>query len=250
MTKTISFGGLGDAYIVWLKLRQLTNNMEDDHHHIFVESNPVTCKLIQEFAERCYRFKFDVECDPSYQQSFFSGKWIGRRPINTAWGGFYNFPGNDNIKIEEEWAFVPRPQIPESAYKYDICIQAAAGANSTRHWKFDPRKLRNILKAKGYRVALVGTAEEYKEDEPFNFVCKTDLNESIGVVSLSKIYCGLSGFHSLHSLSKRIRNVHLEESTEHNKHYLHPAWEPYRFGINHGSMAEVIAGLRHWEIEI
>lgn len=248
--KTISFGGLGDAYIVWLKLRQLTDNMEEDHHHLFVESNPTTCDLIREFAEKCYNFKFDVECDPNYQSNFFSHKWEGRRPINTAWDGNYHFPGNDNIKLMKKWAFMPNSPLPDQIYKYDVCIQVAAGVNSNRCWKFDPRRLRDLLKSKGYKVSLVGTAEEYKEDEPFNFVGKTSLNQSYGVVALSKIYCGLSGFHTYSSLSQRIRNIHLEESEEHNKHYIHPDWNEFRYGIKIGSMAEVIAGLRHWRLEI
>ena len=249
--KTISFGGLGDSFIVWLKLHQIFSGDEfESNHHLFVESNPVTCELIKEYAEMHYKFDCEVICDKNYQESFHSGKWPDRRIINTTWHGDYPFPGPDGIRLMDDFAkhFAIFGGITRT---HDVCIQVAAGANSSRHWKFDPRKLRDLLESKGHRVALVGTAEEYKEDdEPSNYVCKTNLRDSTHIVNFSKVYCGLSGFHTYNSLSKGHRNIHLEESPEHNAHYIHPSWEEYRYGIKYGSLSEVIAGLRHWGIEV
>jgi len=252
--RTISFGGLGDAFIVGLKLNQLASEediykYEAEIQHLFVESNPKTLELIKEHVAMFWTskyFKFEFDCDSNYQESYFNGKWLNCRPLNTTWHGEYHFPQPDGIKLTDDFATLLHSRKP----KYDVCIQVAAGTNSSRHWKFDPRKLRNLLKSKGYKVALVGTDEEYKEDESDNFVCETDLVGSINVVANCEIYCGLSGFHSYQSMARGIKNVHLEESSEHNAHYIHPSWEKNRYGIKHGSLSEVIAGLRHWGVEI
>ena len=253
ITKTISFGGLGDAFIVGCKLDQFFYTKlfhKDDSakiEHLFVESSEKTCSLIREYVDAFWNsshFSFDVECDPDYQKNWYAGKWKDRKYFNTTWHGNYRFPGNDNERLQETFAALRTKKEP----KYDVCIQVAAGTNSTRSWKFDVFRLRNILKASGRKVALVGTAEKFIDKDPFNFVCKTSLKESIDVVSKSSIYMGLSGFHTYHSLARGIPNVHVEESPDHNFHYIHPSWEKSRYGIKHGSLNEVFDALKYWKI--
>ncbi len=249
--KTWSAGGLGDAFIVGCKLNQLFCNFSKIDHinHLFVESNPKTLELIKEYVNYFWdskRFHVDFKCDPDYQKSYFEGKWADYQPINTKIDGKYRFPGPDGIELKEDFATI-RNNVSK---RFDVCIQVAAGVKSNRKWKFDVFVLKNLLEKKGYEVALVGTSEEFQNDQRNNFVCKTDLGQSIDIVAASKIYVGLSGFHTFHSLARGIKNVHLEESPEHNVHYLHKSWEKNRYGIKHGSLAEVIAGLRHWGVEI
>ena len=250
--KTISFGGLGDAFIVGCKLDQFyTKLLKKDSgakiEHLFVESSEKTCSLIREYVEAFWnssRFNFNVECDPDYQNNWYAGKWKDRKYFNTTWHGVYRFPGNDTESLETTFATLRTKKDP----KYDVCIQVAAGANSTRSWKFDVIRLRNILKAYGLKVALVGTAEKFVDEDPFNFVCKTNLKESIDRVSESKLYIGLSGFHTYHSLARGIPNIHCMESQQHNFHYIHPSWEPYRFEVKHATLSEVFDGLKHWKV--
>lgn len=247
--KTISFGGLGDSFIVSCKLNQLLRKENPKKiEHIFVEGSEKTCDLIKEFTD-FYRpsnkIEMKVEYDSEYQKSFYEGKWRGRRYINTSWHGDYHFPGSDNICLEDEFAYFPKFP-PSINYQNDICIQVAAGTNSTRGWKFDVLRLRNVLKARGLRVALVGTAKEFVDDDPFNFVCKKDLRGSVAAVSNTGVYMGLSGFHTYWSLAANIPNIHVEESEAHNAHYIFSGWEKFRYGIKYGSLNEVVRGLKYW----
>lgn len=252
--KTISFGGLGDSFIVSRKLYQEFTFDEIDH--LFVESNQKTLDLIKEFTEqKCFfgeKHKFQFECDPDYQTNFNTGKWKDRFSLNTTWHGLYRFPRPDGITLRENYANIKTSRILD----FDVCLQVAAGAQSSRHWRFDVFMLKEILESKGYKVCLVGSDPQFASHEyclpqeiKNNFVCKTDLHTSALIIRSSKVYCGLSGFQTYFSLACGIPNVHLEESAEHNSHYIHPSWEKNRYGIRVGSLNEVIQGLRHWGIK-
>lgn len=257
MVKTWSAGGLGDAFIVGCKLNQYyyTDICKTGSplNHLFVESNPKTCELIQEYINYFWdskNFQFEVECDPNYQESYFQGKWKDRSPINTSVNGEYHFPGPDGIVLNETFANIHKLARTPKEKKFDVCIQVAGGVNSNRGWKFDPDVLATILNVKGYQAALVGTAKEFESNESYNFVNKTSLGGTLDIVRSSKIYCGVSGFLTYTSLAFGIKNLHLEESPEHNKHYIHDSWNKDRYGLKYGSLQEVIGGLRHWGIEL
>ena len=244
MLKTCSMGGCGDAFIVSLKINQLEQKEGIQVKNLFIESNEKACSLIKEFVGN----KHDVLCDPDYQNNYFNGKYQDFRPINTAWSGVYHFPGPDGIQLEDKFA-----KLDNNKEKvYDICMQVSAGTHSSRHWKFSNLfKFRDLLKSRGHRVVLVGSDEKYQErDDEDNFVCKTNLQESMDVVDKSKVYVGLSGFHTYRSLAQGTKNIHLEESDIHNYHYLHPSWKDNRYGIKIGSPSEIIQGLRYWGFEI
>lgn len=252
--KTVSFGGLGDSFIVGCKLNQLMNYYKNENlNHLFVESNQKTLDLIKEYMDVQtfwpFKYKFSGECDENYQINFNKGKWSDRAPINTKWDGIYHFPGDDGIKLEEKYVDLKNQDSKDKIF--DVCFQVAGGVSGIRQWKFNIFKLKEMLENKGYCAALIGTNPKfYRENDPRNFVSKLDLPGSMEIVKRSRIYCGLSGFHTYWSLACGTKNIHDEESDEHNSHYIHPSWEKFRYGIKYGSLYEVVSGLRYWGIEV
>ena len=249
--KYISFGGLGDSYIVFLKLREkLLDGEKIDWLHI--ESNDIVPTCINDYIY-LFRFIFPELTEENfivlaykienYQQAFRANMWPSRFPINTSVLGKYHYPGPDSGLMN---GIVKNP----FEQKYDVCIQTSAGAKSNRKWNFDILTFIKFLRAKGLKVAVVGSDIKYKTvTHPDDFVC-VDLSQAIQATLRSKVYIGLSGFLTYLSLSNGVNNIHLEESAEHNKHYIHPDWEKYRYGINVGSMSAIIGGLRHYGINI
>lgn len=248
---TASSGGLGDAFIVSLKLRKL---QKEGHkiNHLFIESNKKTVDFIKEFFS-CFDYLKSMNIsachDENYYQNIVNKKYNEKMFLNTSVNGDYDFPCVDNIKLEKKDCFIDEQQ--NDVNKYDICVQCSAGANSNRKWKFDPRVLVKILRDKGYKVAIVGSDQKYYDKEdPDNFVYKSSLKESVSVIKNSNIYIGLSGFHTYWSLASKIRNIHFEESKEHNDHYICEEWNKYRYGIKFGTLQETIKGLSYFKIEV
>lgn len=250
--KTFSFGGLGDSYIVYLKLlqRQIETNKVIDH--IFIESNEKVPKSILYLHEYKTNAKIHIDacCVGDYQRKYLSGEsgpWDDREPLNTSVDGTYFFPIQDE-GIKNEYALLNK----KDNSKYDskkIIIQVSAGINNNRCWKFHPNILANILRKQGYEVFLVGNNLFYKDlNDPFNLVGKVDLNYILNEIKDSKLYIGLSGFLTYYSLSYGVLNIHNSESKEHDKHYIHPEWEQNRFRIEYASMAEVMKGLKYYGI--
>lgn len=256
IVKTLSTGGLGDSVLVCLKLNQLVSQKYKDCIvvHKFIESNEKTLELINQFTKSDIcpvfdRVQFEFEYDLNYQKSFYEGRWNNYIPLNTSVLGDYPFPVQDNIKIEDKFARIELNE--DRDIIYDVCIQSSAGVNSNRKWKFNPTTLTNALRGRGCKVALIGSDENYKDEKDLdNFVNKTTLLESINVVKNSRIYIGLSGFHTYWSLAAGVDNIHFEESDQHNKHYIHHNWNKNRYGIKNGSMMEVVLALRHFGINI
>lgn len=248
--KTVSFGGLGDSVIVVLKLNQLlSENPEIQHiNHLFIESNQKTLDWIKEYMIYTFntvKLSFNFECAEDYQDRYLAGKWCDRKPINTSWHGEYHFPWEDKILIQSEFATIKKELIQP---KWDVCLQVSAGANSDRNWKFHPFDFRKIVERMGYKCVLVGTDERYAKHKDFqhrdNF-CDPDgsITQTLNVVNQSKIIISLSGFLTYHSLMIGKDVIHLEESEEHVKHYLHPVWKINRFGIKYPVLSEVVSEL-------
>lgn len=253
--KTASTGGLGDAFIVALKLRKLykEGNKID---HLFIESSETTVDLIKQFFD-CFIFLEDFQlnavCDKDYYQNVLNGKYNERKFLNTSVCGDYNFPCVDNIKLEGDSCFISGET--ESYIMnnggYDVCIQCSAGAKSNRNWKFDPISLVKLLRNNGYKVSIIGSDEKYfNKNDNDNFVNKTSLKESMNVIANSSIYVGLSGFHTFWLCSHRIKNIHFEIDSLHNEHYIPQEWNNYLLNVKTGTMSEVISCLRRLDISI
>lgn len=251
--KTFSFGGLGDSYIVYLKLKnalKLNENLFVDH--VFIESNETVPKLIKQvypsFLIENERMSLESCCVENYEQKYRageSGPWDDRIPLNTSVDGTYLFPARDGGLGYD--VLIPRVSQPRGLFT----IQVSAGANNTRNWKFDPRVLVNLLRRKGYKVFLVGTDPKFEDKtDRDNFVNQINLVTTLGLIYNSQVHIGLSGFLTYWSLNHCVPNIHFEESPEHNKHYIHPSWEQFRYGIKFGALSEIIEGLRYYGVEI
>jgi hypothetical protein len=249
--KTYSTGGFGDFFIVYLKLLDdIRAGHKIDHLHI--ESNEIVPGLIQEFMEFS---RWSIEpsgghditvasrCIPEYSKTIKGGTWEGREPRNTHCLGEYNYPGKDS-GIKQPW--MPHYSDPsaDSRYYKRITIQVSAGAKSDRVWKFDVFSLQKILTALGFEVFLIGNDSRYERGEANNFV-GYPLSHTLSIMDSCRCHIGLSGFLTYYSLSRGAWNVHLPESKEHVKHYIHPEWENFRMNLEVGSIAEILGKLKN-----
>lgn len=227
--KTISFGGLGDSVIISAKLNKLSK--DNKIKHLFVESSKRTLDLIRQYVSTLSipDVLYNFEVDENYQQNYLSGhrqEWSEMIPLNTSVSGEYPFPARDGIKLSTK--DFPRPvfvhSLLDNQKKYDIAIQCSAGVNSDRNWKFNPISFAKLLrKNKKLKVCIVGSDTRYQDNsDSDNFVCKTNLVNSMKHVASSKIYIGLSGFHNYWSAPYGVKNILVEESPEHTKHWLVP----------------------------
>lgn len=242
--KTISFGGLGDSWIVYLKLVELCVKNKAKIDHLHVESNGIVPQLIQEYQTVIPTpfnnlINFKAATDQKYEKNFNKGKYKGRLPINTTWHGNYNFPAGDSGL---EYPFL---DLQDSTKHYDICLQVSAGAKSDRQWPFDPFMLKNALASMGYKVVLIGNDNKYEnQSDPFNFVNKVNLSGSLGILLCSRLVVALSGFIVYYSLSNKINTICKPESDDHIKHYYHPLWTQFVSRLNSGAIQEIIQQAR------
>lgn len=252
--KTLSFGGLGDSVIIFLKLQKLLKT-ETITEHRFIESNLKTLKWIKEYISVLPSdfedIKFTFDCDPNYQKTYFSGKWNDYKALNTSWHGHYHFPAPDKVKLETPKDAMLKLQLNLGGLwelRYDVALQVSGGANANRKWRFNPLSLAKILRNQGMNVCLVGSDNRYVDDEdPDNFVNKTDLPGSMQAILFSHIFVGLSGFHNYWSLASGMNNIMLEESEEHTQHYIHPSWKNHLKMCKFGSAKEVLDGAREFK---
>lgn len=202
--KTVSFGGLGDCVNVFCKLYEMNFPVE----HLFVESNGKTLELIEEFYRNFLRNSpvrclFDIDLD--YKNNFYSGIYRQRIPLNTSWNGEYFFPRKDRIICSKPLPVMYRKFAPETK---NIVIQSYGGVNKSREWKFEISNLVKVLK------------NVYPEYEITTITNEKSLTENIDTVLNSNLFIGLSGFHNYLRTNQGLKNIMLEESEEHTRHYI------------------------------
>ncbi len=248
--KTFSTGGLGDFFIVSLKLREMRERSpKASIEHLHIESNLIVPELILETF--CHPFGIGLKGivnmlaaspDPLYEQLIAKGEFSDRTAIATSIDGKCDLHGQTMPLTQP---FVDYRPDPYDFPTFDIAIQVAGGAKNSRKWKFSPLQLATFLRAKGFRVCLIGSDLDFaNEADPDNFVGRTKLSETIAIVQRSGIVFSCSGLITYVALSLKKEVVHFEESIEHNKRYIHPKWEEYRMGIKQGALPEIISQLR------
>jgi ADP-heptose:LPS heptosyltransferase len=235
LSKYISTGGLGDSWIVYLKLLQMKDADLSWHH---VESNNIVPPICRDLYKH---FPATFEYDYNYIQNYAAGKWREYQPISSGVDSWCPLKGETGIRLEKPFLDVA----PLKQKEYNAVIQVSGGAKNGRSWKFDPIQLKSTLKALGLNVALVGTDKRYeKKSDNSNFVGKLSLAETLDLIRKSDVFVGLSGFLNYYACSVRTKNLHLIESEGHEKRYYHPDWSEYTKGIEFGSMAEIIKELK------
>ena len=231
MTNYISTGGLGDAWIAALKLKQF--NLVPVKSWLHVESNNNIEKAFKELFPTC-----DFECDPDYIQHYKEGKWKDYTPVSSGIDSWCPLKGD--TKMELTYPF-HRTSLSKTK-QYDVCLQVSAGAKNNRKWNFNPLLLQSILIQKGMSCVLVGSDSSYEEkDNQLNFVGKLSLKESLEIMERSKLFVGLSGFLNYYACSRQIKNIHLIESEENERRYYHEAWSKiWTTGIKYGTIIEIL----------
>lgn len=241
--KLISTGGLGDSFIVFLKI---AGNLAGPVEWLHVESNDLiekSCRCLYDgpdsfFGKHLEGVTFKFECDPNYIANYYNGKWADYTPISS--GHDKKCPLKGITQFESNAPFIYHHSYRDgSVEQYDVCIQVSGGAKNSRRWLFDPIMLKNVLKQKGWRVCLIGSDQKYfdiKDND--NFVGKFSLDSSLLKIEESSFFIGLSGFLNYYACAAGIRNAHLVESEEHDKRYYHPDWKSDKLMV--GSMSEVL----------
>lgn len=239
--KFLSTGGLGDAWIVWLKIVEFwAACIQDEIDWIHVESHDGIRDALNELFPSMEGLKFQFLCDPLYQQHVREGLWKDRIAISTSIDGKCDLHG-ETMNLSHP--FLLRKPIIETAIEprfYDVTIQVSGGAKNDRNWKFDLLRYAAFLRSGEWKVALVGNDSRFADDkDPDNFVGKIGLNETLQVIDFSKLFIGLSGFLNYYACSNRVKNIHLIESEENEKRYYHPLWSEYTTGIVYPSFKDV-----------
>lgn len=255
MKKYISTGGNGDAWICYLKSRQLPERHDDlleEIDWLHVEStnavSPVMDYIKKQFEGTMFGRYFVFECDQNYIENYKNGKWSDRIPVSSGIDGQCPLKGNTKIVLENPFInyHYNEGAPPSRQIEYDYCIQVSAGAKDNRNWKFDPRHLKKILDSFGKRVILIGTDKKYyDEKDKNNLVGKTtDVGDALAVIRKSNAFIGLSGFFNYWASSMKIKNIFLEESPEHTERYYHKEWMKYATSIKYGSLQEILRAIK------
>lgn len=261
----LSTGGLGDAWIVMLKISDIICASPDGDFHVdwlHVESHDqikTQCEhLFKSLDSKVFEFAF--ECDPNYVQNVKSGKWKDRTALSTSMDGKCDLHGNTpalstpfatHIFNRAYDMMQPPGSSSESLpCRHDICIQVSAGAKNDRNWKFDPRHFAAILRKMGYSVALVGNDLSFKDDaDEDNFVGHSPfILDTTDVVRGSGLFIGLSGFLNYYASSMHVPNIHVIESAEHDKRYYHEKWKDLCVGIEYPTLQAVREALKKFNV--
>ena len=252
----ISSGGLGDYFIVSLKMQDIAKG-DDDIDWLHVESNDIVKPIAEinklfevpttlivwdkdyirhmKFTRSPGRVFYDSLSDfPTAPRS------KSRIPIPTPVIGKCGFYGLEH-KLQNP--FLGKKIEPKKAC--DIVIQCSGGVNNERNWK-DLRGMINLLGVLGREITLIGT-DEYFKDQSFkkaeNLVGKTTLTEAMGIVQNCNLYIGMSGLLSYFACASKVKNVHTIESKSHEISYFHKDWSDYTIPVK-GYPAEILNCVR------
>lgn len=242
MKRYCSTGGLGDSFIVASKLIEQRAKSNEDFDWLHIESVDLQpafddlMKHLRLIPEKGFNHQFVH--DPQYIEHYKDKQWRDRKPISSGVDSFCPLKGECEDRLENPYLICDNIQKYER--DYDVAIQVAGGVGNNRLFRFSPLALAQLLRDKGFRVALVGNAKIFeKEDDKDNFVNKLTLPQTMEIVSLSKRFVSLSGLLTYFALAAKVLTIYLEESPEHTKRYIHPNLVKWSYPIKFGSIQEV-----------
>jgi hypothetical protein len=242
--KFISTGGLGDAFIAFIRLDSSSFSPEKVEW-IHVESNDLIRSSFDEYIKKEARAFASCEfvCDTDYINNYRAGKWKGYIPVSSGMDTWCPLKGETDFELQDPFRY-HEERIPTEWFKerYNVAIQVSAGAKNDRKWLFEVKTLRTVLEKKGFSVILIGNDPNfYDKDDDRNFVCKKTLPETLELLLHCDNFIGLSGFLNYYCCYNKIPNMHLMESEEHDKRYYHRDWKS--ISLKYGSLSEILRNL-------
>lgn len=245
--KYISSGGLGDYFIVSLKMQEKYRK-DDEIDWLHVESNDIISAT--EAIDKLFKFsckRRQIIWDKSYVDSLQRFGMTARYMGEERWAVPTPVTGRcDFYKFEEELRNPFLEVSLESDEKYDIVIQCSAGVNNDRNWK-DLRTTILVLMSTGRKVTLIGSDSFYRDigiKGLDNKVGETSLLEAFQIIQNCKVYIGMSGLLNYFACASKVNNLHVVESQEHERKYYHEKWLKYTTPLKIGAPTEIIHAVR------
>lgn len=224
LIKTVSFGTLGDSFIVFLKLQELSKRLP--HlliDHLFVTDSERVVKLTQMWNfDKSFKINDKINAKFlylwSYVQAWEIGVFSHRKHIT------YTIHSQDikfgtSFSLTNPWFDIGRQD------KYDVCFQVSSGPFSPdRDWNFSPAVLERILELKKINYCFVGWDSRFVSDNPNNFNGKLSFFEIIEKISSSKLFISNIGFHTLLNCANDGKGIVYCENKQVAENYFHPEW--------------------------
>lgn len=251
--KFISFGGLGDAFIVALKIKQWRKQNNQDVLWEHTESNDIDkplgeiSKLLNQDCVFFHRPNYTQKKDEYIKMAEKENSEIVPVPVS----GECSFWGS-GMKLEN--GFLD----DKEHTKEHVTIQVSGGQNNTRQWNLgkniDICKIAEFISGTyKKRVILIGNDERYKSIKCSseliqNKVGLTTLTDALGLIGSSTLFIGLSGLLNYYACASRVQNIHLVEGPKQEKDYYSSDWQKYTCGIK-GGPNQLVRAIKSYEAE-
>jgi hypothetical protein len=216
--ETISFGGLGDTFVVYLKLRGA--GVGFDHRHFFISDDRNNTLVTQQWLSHPlfpHDWKVSTQYEPLNDMYQKFGKYSECWEVPYSWKADCDEPLDVFIAPEED------------DYEWDVCLQCHPGTKTDprRRWNFDISKLKKDLEQSGLRVCMIGNAKEFSnQSDAANFVGKLDVCGNIDVVRRSRVMVSNLGFLSMVKMAGKGSLVYFCGNCR-NEDYVHWDWRKY-----------------------
>lgn len=215
MKEYITSGGLGDAYIIALKLSTINNPVKIYHKLDKSENRSSKINVILKWVECVKEVEF-VNYDLDIPEVTTDPKDKNPSGINMRY-----FPRWFQDPIVKYWR-------NETERTYTV-IQVNSGMKDGRNEKILKRGYLKEIIDKKERVILVGTHSKYEDIDSYkNLINSTNLEKVCHTVGQSSYFIGPEGFLSFVALShKRFSTVYYTSQEAVNKRILGTPWERY-----------------------
>jgi len=218
MKKFLSSGGLGDAWICFLKIIHASNGERVvwDHmtgHQIHVDPITELMTVMPDIQEaKCH--KIDKKSRPDKEKFLMTE---GTIRLNTKAG-----------EIES-----PTPDLPVINNIYEkedyVVVQPGAGRpndNSFRYFMpYAVDSFIELFKSKNKGIVLLGAEYKTQNEDCFNLTNKSSIKTSLQIIRGSKFFIGFDGFLAYAAMSMKIPSIVIFHDPILPDHYMNKAWE-------------------------